>query len=135
MSRFGTIVRFLRRPLTSPLASSICLYGFSTFLVVIVKALGYSTINSQLLTAPVYVLVLRDLADYTDLAYKIDLLPYTCWNSYAWAAIVYLVCAAISDRKDIRFWLILPTGLVTCVGYVLLVAVQNSVGVSLFACL
>ncbi|TKA50949.1 hypothetical protein B0A53_05730 [Rhodotorula sp. CCFEE 5036] len=69
----------------------ICLYGFSTFLVVIVKALGYSTINSQLLTAPV-------------------------------------------DKKDIRFWLILPTGLVTCVGYVLLVAVQNSVGVSLFAC-
>ncbi|KAG0657844.1 hypothetical protein C6P46_006206 [Rhodotorula mucilaginosa] len=84
----------------------ICLYGFSTFLVVIVKALGYSTINSQLLTAPVY----------------------------AWAAIVYLCCAAISDKKDIRFWLILPTGLVTCVGYVLLVAVQNSVGVSLFAC-
>ncbi|POY74708.1 hypothetical protein BMF94_2183 [Rhodotorula taiwanensis] len=84
----------------------ICLYGFSTFLVVIVKALGYSTINSQLLTAPVY----------------------------AWAAIVYLVCAAISDRKDMRFWLIFPTGCVTIIGYVLLVAVQHSTAVSLFAC-
>lgn len=88
-------------------SNSICLYGFSTFLVVIVKALGYSTINSQLLTAPVY----------------------------AWAAIVYLVCAAISDRKDMRFWLIFPTGCVTIIGYVLLVAVQHSTAVSLFACL
>ena len=32
----------------------ICLYGFSTFLPVIIKQLGYSTINSQLLTAPIY---------------------------------------------------------------------------------
>lgn len=83
-----------------------CLYGFSTFIVVIVKALGYSTINSQLLTAPIY----------------------------AWAAIVYLVSAHICDKKDVRYWLILPLGIVTCIGYILLVAVQHSTAVSLFAC-
>ncbi|BGP57773.1 hypothetical protein JCM8202_002425 [Rhodotorula sphaerocarpa] len=85
----------------------ICLYGFSTFLPVIIKALGsFSSIESNLLTAPVY----------------------------AWAAIVYLVCAKLSDKKDMRLWLILPTACVTVVGYVLLVAVQSSTGVSLFAC-
>ncbi len=56
-------------------------------------------------------------------------------HSYAWAAIVYLVCAKLSDKKDMRLWLILPTACVTVVGYVLLVAVQSSTGVSLFACL
>ncbi|CDR35625.1 RHTO0S01e03532g1_1 [Rhodotorula toruloides] len=88
------------------LGFDICLYGFSTFIVVIVKALGYSTINSQLLTAPIY----------------------------AWAAIVYLAAAHICDKKDVRYWLILPLGLVTCIGYILLVAVQHSTAVSLFAC-
>ncbi|BGP27191.1 MFS nicotinic acid transporter [Rhodotorula toruloides] len=88
------------------LGFDICLYGFSTFIVVIVKALGYSTINSQLLTAPIY----------------------------AWAAIVYLAAAHVCDKKDVRYWLILPLGLVTCIGYILLVAVQHSTAVSLFAC-
>ncbi|GAA5953639.1 hypothetical protein JCM10213_002695 [Rhodosporidiobolus nylandii] len=82
------------------------LYGFSTFLVVIIKQLGYNTINSQLLTAPVYF----------------------------WAAFVYMVGAYISDKHDVRFWLIVPTSLVTCVGYALLTGVQGNTGVSLFSC-
>ncbi|GAA5900027.1 uncharacterized protein JCM6883_006066 [Sporobolomyces salmoneus] len=83
----------------------VCLYGFSTFLPVIVRGLGYSTINSQLLTAPVYF----------------------------WAAFVYLVGAYISDRKDVRYWLLMPAGMVTCVGYAILVG-TGSTGASLFAC-
>ncbi|GAA5982317.1 hypothetical protein JCM5350_006142 [Sporobolomyces pararoseus] len=83
----------------------VCLYGFSTFLPVIIRQLGFSTINSQLLTAPIYF----------------------------WAAFVYLVGAYISDRKDIRYWLLLPAGSITCVGYAILVGTGN-IGASLFAC-
>ncbi|GAA6060158.1 hypothetical protein JCM10212_005159 [Sporobolomyces blumeae] len=83
----------------------ICLYGFSTFLPVIIRQLGFSTINSQLLTAPVYF----------------------------WAAFVYLCGAYISDKKDVRYWLLLPAGLVTCLGYALLTAVHTT-AVSLLAC-
>ncbi|GAA6008088.1 hypothetical protein JCM11491_001877 [Sporobolomyces phaffii] len=83
----------------------VCLYGFSTFLPVILRQLGYSPINSQLLTAPIYF----------------------------WAAAVYLVGAYISDRKDVRYWLLVPTGTVTCVGYAILTG-TGSVGPSLFAC-
>ncbi|GAA5995273.1 uncharacterized protein JCM10292_005069 [Rhodotorula paludigena] len=82
------------------------LYGASTFFVVIVRGLGYSTINSQLLTAPIY----------------------------AWAAIVYMACAYTADKFDMRFYLILPTAVVTCIGYAILIAVQDNTGVQLFAC-
>ncbi|BGP43069.1 hypothetical protein JCM10449v2_007084 [Rhodotorula kratochvilovae] len=88
------------------LGFDVTLYGASTFFVVIVKGFGYSTINSQLLTAPIY----------------------------AWAAIVYMCAAYCADRFDVRFWLILPTTLVTCVGYIILVVVKESVGAKLFAC-
>ncbi|BGP43058.1 hypothetical protein JCM10449v2_007073 [Rhodotorula kratochvilovae] len=85
------------------LGFDVTLYGASTFFVVIVKGFGYSTINSQLLTAPIY----------------------------AWAAIVYMCAAYCADRFDVRFWLILPTTLVTCVGYIILVVVKESVGAKL----
>ena len=52
----------------------------------------------------------------------------------AGAAIVYLSCAYVADKKDVRFWLILPTCLVTCVGYIILIAVKESNGAKLFAC-
>ncbi|KAF9260695.1 major facilitator superfamily transporter [Marasmius fiardii PR-910] len=83
-----------------------CLYGFSTFLVVIINQLGYSSINSQLLTAPIYF----------------------------WAALVYFIGALISDRYNKRFWLIFPLAGVSVAGYAILVAVHGNVGVSLFAC-
>ncbi|GAA6023149.1 hypothetical protein JCM10207_005743 [Rhodosporidiobolus poonsookiae] len=107
--------REVKKAFTEPLVyvSGLCqlgfdvaLYGFSTFLVVIVRQFGYSTINSQLLTAPVYF----------------------------WSALVYLVGAYYCDKKDVRFWLLLPTGLITCIGYALLTGVQGNTGVSLFAC-
>ncbi|GAA5920932.1 hypothetical protein JCM3775_004011 [Rhodotorula graminis] len=88
------------------LGFDVTLYGASTFFVVIVRGFGYSTIDSQLLTAPIY----------------------------AWAAIVYLTCAHFADKKDVRFWLILPTCLVTCVGYIILIAAKESTGAKLFAC-
>ncbi|KAG7095743.1 hypothetical protein E1B28_006453 [Marasmius oreades] len=83
-----------------------CLYGFSTFLVVIINQFGYNAITSQLLTAPIYF----------------------------WAAFVYFVGALISDRYNKRFWLIFPLAGVSVVGYAVLVAAHGNVGVSLFAC-
>ncbi|GAA6042418.1 hypothetical protein JCM8097_008443 [Rhodosporidiobolus ruineniae] len=90
----------------SQLTTTSTVYGFSTFLVVIVKELGYNTLNSQLLTAPVYFV----------------------------AAVVYVGGAYICDKYDVRYWLLLPSGLVTIVGYALLIGVQHSTGVKLFAC-
>ncbi|KAL0065759.1 hypothetical protein AAF712_007242 [Marasmius tenuissimus] len=65
-----------------------CLYGFSTFLVVIINELGYNKIHSQLLTAPIYF----------------------------WAAFVYFVGALISDKYNVRFWLIFPLSGVSVIG-------------------
>lgn len=46
-----------------------------------------------------------------------------------------MCCAYIADRtNNIRFWLILSTALVTCVGYIILLAVKESTGAKLFAC-
>ncbi|TXT09269.1 uncharacterized protein COLE_03203 [Cutaneotrichosporon oleaginosum] len=83
-----------------------CMYGFSTFLVVIINGLGYSPIVSQALSAPVY----------------------------GWAAIVYLVGALVSDRYSMRYKIILPLSLVTIVGYAILVANPANLGARLFAC-
>ncbi|KAK1232451.1 hypothetical protein PQX77_004428 [Marasmius sp. AFHP31] len=83
-----------------------CLYGFSTFLVVIINELGYNKIHSQLLTAPIYF----------------------------WAAFVYFIGALISDKYNVRFWLIFPLSGVSVIGYAILVAVRAPVGILLFAC-
>ncbi|KAL0571834.1 hypothetical protein V5O48_010130 [Marasmius crinis-equi] len=83
-----------------------CLYGFSTFLVVIINQFGYNSIQSQLLTAPIYF----------------------------WAAFVYFIGALTSDKYNKRFWLIFPLSGVTCIGYAILIAVRAPVGVLLFAC-
>ncbi|GJN93252.1 hypothetical protein Rhopal_006299-T1 [Rhodotorula paludigena] len=50
------------------------------------------------------------------------------------AAIVYMACAYTADKFDMRFYLILPTAVVTCIGYAILIAVQHNTGVQLFAC-
>ncbi|BEI80833.1 hypothetical protein CcaverHIS002_0113620 [Cutaneotrichosporon cavernicola] len=83
-----------------------CMYGFSTFLVVIINGLGYSPIVSQALSAPVY----------------------------GWAAIVYLFGALASDRYSVRYKIILPLSLVTIVGYAILLANPANLGARLFAC-
>ncbi|TXT15626.1 hypothetical protein VHUM_00129 [Vanrija humicola] len=87
------------------LCMDVCMYGFSTFLVVIINGLGFTPIVSQALTAPVYF----------------------------WGAAVYLVGAVISDRYSVRYKIIVPCGLVTAVGYAILVSYPRSVGVRLFA--
>jgi len=100
------------------LCMDVCMYGFvssrssivanpqSTFLVVIINGLGYSSIVSQALSAPVY----------------------------AWAAIVYLIGALASDRYSVRYKIILPFGLTPLAGYAILVAYPHSLGARLFAC-
>lgn len=72
----------------------------------IINGLGYSPIVSQALSAPVY----------------------------AWGAIVYLIGALISDKYSVRYKVILPLGLVTTVGYAVLVSYPASLGARLFAC-
>lgn len=52
---------------------------------------------------------------------------------YFWGAAVYLVGAVISDRYSVRYKIIVPCGLVTVVGYAILVSYPRSVGVRLFA--
>lgn len=53
---------------------------------------------------------------------------------YAWAAAVYLAGALLSDRYSVRYKIILPLGLVTVVGYSILVAYPANLGARLFAC-
>lgn len=53
---------------------------------------------------------------------------------YAWAAIVYLIGAILSDRYSIRYKMILPFGLAPLAGYAILVAHPASIGAQLFAC-
>lgn len=47
---------------------------------------------------------------------------------------MYMACAYTADKFDMRFYLILPTAVVTCIGYAILIAVQDNTGVQLFAC-
>lgn len=47
---------------------------------------------------------------------------------------VYLVGALISDKYSVRYWLIMPLGLVTAVGYIILIGVKTSVAARLTAC-
>jgi len=86
--------------------ADICLYGYSVFLVTILKGMGFDTIKANLLTAP----------------------------AYALAAIVYFTLAVISDRYQIRVVILIPAGLVTIVGYAILLAVHDSKAVQYFAC-
>ncbi|KAL1405674.1 hypothetical protein Q8F55_009313 [Vanrija albida] len=105
----------VRKALTDPviylsgfiqLCIDVCLYGFATFLVVIVNQMGFDKIASQGLTAPVYFV----------------------------AAMVYLVGALISDRYSIRYWLILPLSFFTALGYILLIIPVDTVAVNLLGC-
>ncbi|KAL5355877.1 major facilitator superfamily domain-containing protein [Aspergillus floccosus] len=74
---------------------NICSFGFSTFLPTIIKAFGYGSVTTQLLTVPVYI----------------------------WASAFYLVIAHFSDRVRMRAAFMVPLCLVTAVGYALLLGV------------
>ncbi|KAJ5609937.1 hypothetical protein N7510_006656 [Penicillium lagena] len=75
---------------------NVCSFGFSTFLPTIIKAFGYDSVKTQLLTVPVYI----------------------------WASIFYLAIAHFSDRVRMRAVFMVPLCLVTAVGYSMLLGVN-----------
>ncbi|KAF8594707.1 putative MFS transporter [Ceratobasidium sp. AG-I] len=82
------------------------LYGFSTFLPTIIQQLGHwSTTQTQLLTVPCYVL----------------------------GAVTYLTVAFMSDHYQIRGWFSVAGGLVSVLGYIILLVPVPS-GVHYFGC-
>lgn len=82
------------------------LYGFSTFLPTIIQQLGHwTTTQTQLLTVPCYVL----------------------------GAVTYLTVALMSDRYQIRGWFAVAGGLVSMLGYIILLVPVPS-GVHYFGC-
>ncbi|KAF4877555.1 putative transporter [Colletotrichum siamense] len=83
-----------------------CSFGFGTFLPVIIRGFGYSSIKTQLLTVPVYI----------------------------WASAVYLTVAYISDKLNKRAIFMVPMALVTATGYALMLGVSmEATGVQYFA--
>ncbi|KAI4939261.1 uncharacterized protein J4E92_000545 [Alternaria infectoria] len=83
-----------------------CSFGFSTFLPVIIRGFGYSSIRTQLLTVPVYI----------------------------WASVVYLFVAFCSDYFNRRAFFMVPLALVTSIGYAMMLGVSmSSTGVLYFA--
>ncbi|KAK7528434.1 high-affinity nicotinic acid transporter [Phyllosticta citriasiana] len=83
----------------------VSLYGFTTFLPSIIQGLGFSSVNAQLMTVPVYF----------------------------WGACTFLFTAYMSDRTHNRgYWIAWP---IVCliIGYAILISV-DSVGVRYFAC-
>lgn len=83
-----------------------CSFGFSTFLPVIIRGFGYSSIRTQLLTVPVYI----------------------------WASAVYLFIAFCSDYVNRRAYFMIPLALVTSIGYAMMLGVSMaSTGVLYFA--
>lgn len=73
-----------------------CSFGFGTFLPVIIRGFGYSSVKTQLLTVPVYI----------------------------WASAVYLTVAYISDKVNKRAVFMVPMALVTATGYALMLGVS-----------
>jgi hypothetical protein len=45
-----------------------------------------------------------------------------------------LIGALISDKYSVRYWLIMPLGLITAIGYIILIAVKTSIAARLAAC-
>jgi predicted MFS family arabinose efflux permease len=83
-----------------------CSFGFSTFLPVIIRGFGLSSVRTQLLTVPVYI----------------------------WASIVYISVAFCSDFFNRRAYFMTPLALVTAVGYAMMLGVSmTSTAVLYFA--
>lgn len=86
--------------------SNTCSFAFGTFLPVIIKGFGYSSIETQLLTVPVYI----------------------------WASFMYITTSYLSDRKARRAVFMIPMALITATGYALLLGVSmDSAGALYFA--
>lgn len=90
----------------SQFGADTALYGFSTFLPVIIKALGYGQLQAQLLTIPVYVL----------------------------ASVIFVICAIVADRIKRRMIFVVCGSCLPLVGYALLASRNLSTGVHYFAC-
>lgn len=73
-----------------------CSFGFSTFLPVIIRGFGFSSVRTQLLTVPVYI----------------------------WASIFYLTIAFFSDLVRRRAIFMIPLALVTAIGYSMMLSVD-----------
>ncbi|BFZ63714.1 hypothetical protein YB2330_004846 [Saitoella coloradoensis] len=84
--------------------ADISLYGFSTFLPAIIRAMGYSSVHAQLLTVPVYL----------------------------FGSFTFIVVAIIADRTKKRFGILLVMSIVMIIGYILFLSVTK-VGVLYFA--
>lgn len=83
-----------------------CSFGFGTFLPVIIRGFGYSSVKTQLLTVPVYI----------------------------WASVVYITISFFSDRIQRRAIFMVPMALVTAAGYSMMLGVSmHSTGVLYFA--
>ncbi|ORY59120.1 major facilitator superfamily transporter [Pseudomassariella vexata] len=83
-----------------------CSFGFGTFLPVIIKGFGFSSLTTQLLTVPVYI----------------------------WASMVYIFVSFLADRFNRRAVFMVPMALVTAVGYALMLGVNmESTAVLYFA--
>jgi MFS family permease len=88
------------------LCANTCSFGFSTFLPVIIRGFGYSSVRTQLLTVPVYI----------------------------WASAVYLCVAFASDYFNRRAFFMTPMALITAVGYAMMLGVpMTSTAVLYFA--
>lgn len=76
---------------TCQFMANTCSFGFSTFLPVIIRGFGYSSVRTQLLTVPVYI----------------------------WASVIYISVAFASDYFRRRAFFMVPLVLVTAIGYAL----------------
>jgi MFS family permease len=75
----------------SQFMSDICSFGFSTFLPLIIKGFGYSTVRTQLLTIPVFLV----------------------------SALIFVIVSWLSDHYKKRVVFMLPAVLVMVIGYAL----------------
>lgn len=84
---------------------NISLYGLTTFMPAIVRGLGYSSVNANLMTVPIYICAL------------------------VW----FLILAYFSDRTGVRGPFLLSGLLCLIIGYAILISVDN-LKVRFFAC-
>jgi len=78
--------------------ADICSFGLSTFMPTIIRGFGYGTVETQLLTVPVYI----------------------------WASIAYMVISWMSDRFQRRAYFMIPGALLTAIGYAVQLGVPQA---------
>ncbi|THV85743.1 MFS general substrate transporter [Aureobasidium pullulans] len=78
--------------------ADICSFGLSTFMPTIIRGFGYGTVETQLLTVPVYI----------------------------WASIAYTIVSWMSDRFSKRAYFMVPGAFLTAVGYAVQLGVPQA---------